>query len=492
MNDDQINLATHFSDIFEVSASSVEDYGAFNVSLINDLPLFVDPFLLFNSDDAIYQELHARIIEYVAFLRDKALAGGASESLLRAWFTFPEVRQNWLGYSRVGNSGSGLGLDFAWSLYKNLATVFRDFGEESVTRGSHLEKLCLVKDGVGRDNISDFTVNLIKKFLAEYTQDFARQFLRPDQVKRVALEKVEFNYQTESWITKEFVLPWCDGDHVLLTPRNLLTKDKIWINKNDIFANFDDIATSIPNDQLRAQISNYLFKALPKRPKRGQRDAAIARLLDEYPVLFDYYIRYKEDRGDEAVAISSGLVFESQQVFVDHVHRLVTLLLRNSTFYQQDWSTYEEARERAAFLKDVVENKGGHRLFYYDGVPIRRESDLHILYRLTWFASPSDVTREANDGRGPVDFKISRGATDKTLVEFKLASNTQLRRNLERQAPVYQRASDAERAVKVIFFFTDRERRKVLRILEELKIAESKDIILVDARSDNKPSGSRA
>jgi hypothetical protein len=111
---------------------------------------------------------------------------------------------------------------------------------------------------------------------------------------------------------------------------------------------------------------------------------------------------------------------------------------------------------------------------------------------LTWFASPSDVTREANDGRGPVDVKISRGAADKTLVEFKLASNSHLRRNLERQAEIYQRASDADRAIKVIFFFTDAERRKVVSILEDLKIADSPDIVLIDARSDNKPSGSRA
>ena len=38
------------------------DYGAFNVSLINDLPLFVDPFLLFNSTKAEYRALHEDVI----------------------------------------------------------------------------------------------------------------------------------------------------------------------------------------------------------------------------------------------------------------------------------------------------------------------------------------------------------------------------------------------------------------------------------------------
>jgi hypothetical protein len=52
----------YFSDYFSVSPDTIEEYGAFDVSLINDLPLFVDPFLLFNSENQTYQELHAEII----------------------------------------------------------------------------------------------------------------------------------------------------------------------------------------------------------------------------------------------------------------------------------------------------------------------------------------------------------------------------------------------------------------------------------------------
>ncbi len=36
----------YFSDFFEVDEKIIEDYGALNISLINDLPLFIDPFLL--------------------------------------------------------------------------------------------------------------------------------------------------------------------------------------------------------------------------------------------------------------------------------------------------------------------------------------------------------------------------------------------------------------------------------------------------------------
>ena len=65
----------HFSDFYRVEPEVLEAYGAFNISLVSDLPFFVDPFLLFNSENPVYQELHESIIKYVMFLQDKAIAG---------------------------------------------------------------------------------------------------------------------------------------------------------------------------------------------------------------------------------------------------------------------------------------------------------------------------------------------------------------------------------------------------------------------------------
>lgn len=43
-------LKIYFSDFFDLHEDIIESYGAVNISLINDMPLFVDPFLLFNSE----------------------------------------------------------------------------------------------------------------------------------------------------------------------------------------------------------------------------------------------------------------------------------------------------------------------------------------------------------------------------------------------------------------------------------------------------------
>jgi hypothetical protein len=114
------------------------------------------------------------------------------------------------------------------------------------------------------------------------------------------------------------------------------------------------------------------------------------------------------------------------------------------------------------------------------------------MFRLTWFATPSDVSPETNDGRGPVDFKISRGSQDKTLVEFKLASNSKLKQNLENQVEVYKKAHSTNKSIKVILFFSYEEEQKIQSILKELGLENEKYVVSIDARNDNKPSASNA
>ena len=485
-------MKLYFSDFFDVSPEAIDKYGAFNISLLSDLPLFIDPFLLFNSEKDEYRDLHDDIIRYLRFLRDRAASGELDLALIDNCYRFPEIRQNWLGFSFTGNRGSGLGKKFAHSLFSNLGRLFPDFGQEKISHGSHLEKLCLVAEGVGKDNISDFTTNLIHGYLLHYTQEFSAKNIDRKFLKRKAVNKVSFNYHTETWEPKVFELPVFRGDYVLLTPRDILTKDDTWINKSDLLQNLADIPDVIPDAQLRAAANNYFRSQLSREPtKKEEREAALKTIF-QYPELIDYFIKYKEERGERAVSISTEKVRISRELYIKQFSQLPELLNQHTNFYGVKGNTYEEAYERVRFLKDVIENKGGHRIFFMNGEPVQRETDIHILYRLTWYATLYDVSREVNDGRGPADFKVSYGSQDKSLVEFKLAKNSQLKKNLKKQTIIYEKASDAKRSIKVIVYFSGLERSRVLRILRQLKMEDNPDVILIDARNDNKPSGSKA
>ncbi len=201
------------------------------------------------------------------------------------------------------------------ALYRNLNEFFTDFGQESVTEGSHLEKLTLIETGVGRDNVSDFTTNLIKRYLLDYTQAFVQQHVRPEFRRRVAVEKVQFNYTTQVWESRRFDLPWDGEDYVLLTPKDILTKDENWINRNGLIQRYGDIVESVFDDQLRAQINNYFSSVLPEDYTPKEVQEARNNVIRRFPELIEYYIRYKEERGEEAEAYSD-IRLPSQSVFI--------------------------------------------------------------------------------------------------------------------------------------------------------------------------------
>lgn len=188
----------YFSDHFGVSRKLVEQYGAFDISLVADLPLFVDPFLLFASKKSEYRSLHDGIIDYLRFLRAKATTGELDPALRKALYSFQEVKQNWLGFTRNSNRGIGLGAKFAGSLHANLHSIFGNFGSETITKASHLEKLCLIDSGVGRDRISDFTTRLILDFLCSFTERFTLAHVAPGLRREFAVSRVTFNYEVQA------------------------------------------------------------------------------------------------------------------------------------------------------------------------------------------------------------------------------------------------------------------------------------------------------
>lgn len=470
----------YFSDVFQLDSEIIEEYGAFNVALVNDLPLFVDPFLLYDSQNPVYRDLHTGIIKYLCFLRDRAVAGELTQGSMMQWLHFHEIKQNWLGFSKTGNNGTGLGKKFADTLARNLTAAFREFGRETISNGSHLEKLGLLDGGVGRDHLSDFTTNLVKEFLLDYTQKFALQYLNANQRKRVNVPRVRFNYVTRRWIADYYELPVFNGDYVLLTPKEILTRDEAWINQSDLLNNFAEICVALPDEVLRQQASEHFFDQIGQHSTKEEERSAALKTIEKFHAILDYYIRWKEEHAQDAHRQSSEKVHETELQFIQNIRALVSGYLAGSRFYELGTS-YAESLERVKFLKHVIEDKDGYKIFYIQGKPVQREQDLQLMFKLTWFRTDYDVNSEVNNGRGPVDAKVSKGKRNASLVEFKLAKNTGLEKNLRNQVQIYERASDTDKSIKVIMHFNDRELEKVTRILKGLELDKREDIVLIDA-----------
>lgn len=471
-----------FNEYFEIEQNVLDQYGALNICLEADLPLFVDPFLLFASTNPEYRELHDKIVGHLIFLRTLAVDNRAIGLTL---FQFPEVRQNWLGLCKWGNNGKGLGPKFARNVIGAFNGFYRNFGTETVSDASHIEKLTLVGSGIGRDFISDFTTNLMLEFLLSYTEKFAKQHLS-DQQRRTFTVRCSFDRELMVWNPKSFELPYFykrdrDEDFILLTPVDILTKDEAFICHSDFTSQFRTIANSLNNAALRDAVNLYFSKRLPANPKKDDIERAIDATVQKYPEILDYYIKKKESEKGKASALSTEKVEKLREELLATLTEFCRHIFANSKFYETKPTSYSEALKRAHFLKQVIEDNDGYRIFYKNGKPIASEDTVQRVFRLTWFASPHDVNSEVNNGRGPADYKVSFGSRDSTIVEFKLGSSTSLKKNLMNQAEIYKKASKSISDIKVILCYTKAEIAKVIRVLKDLKQQNAENVIIIDA-----------
>lgn len=471
-----------FSEYFEIDQQLVDQYGALNICLEADLPLFVDPFLLFSSTKPEYKALHDKIVGHLIFLRELSVN---NPSIGLTLFQFPEIRQNWLGLCKWGNNGKGLGPLFAKNLIEAFNGFYQNFGAETVTDTSHIEKLTLVGSGIGRDFISDFTTNLMFEFLLDYSEKFAKQYLSEQQRKTFTV-RCYFDQNLMIWQAKSFELPYFfkgdrEEDFILLTPVDILTKDEAFICHSDFTSQFRMIANSLDNTALRDAINLYFMKRLPVSPKKDDIERAIDATVQKYPEILDYYIKKKESEKDKASALSLEKVEKLRDELLATLTEFCKHIFSNSDFYQVTPSSYSEALRRAHFLKQVIEDNDGYKIFYKNGKPIASEDTVQRIFRLTWFASPLDVNAEVNNGRGPADYKVSFGGRDSTIIEFKLGKSTSLKKNLKNQTEIYKKASKSINDIKVILCYTKAEIAKVNRILKSMQQENAENVVIIDA-----------
>jgi len=160
--------------------------------------------------------------------------------------------------------------------------------------------------------------------------------------------------------------------------------------------------------------------------------------------------------------------------------------LLNTLKAQDTHSSYEEAIYRIKMLKSIIEDKGGFKVFKLQ--ENQSEKIFQLLFHFVKEGSNWDINSEVDNGRGPVDFTVSKSSKDKTIIEFKFAKNSKLKQNLQSQVEVYKRANGTDKAVIAILYFSQKELEQTLKILEELGLNKLENIILIDG--EQKPSAS--
>jgi len=116
----------------------------------------------------------------------------------------------------------------------------------------------------------------------------------------------------------------------------------------------------------------------------------------------------------------------------------------------------------AQTFKKAVEDNGLWRALWNDGnTQHRPEKIVQVIARATWIehcrARNIDITREADCGRGPVDFKFARGWHLRGLIEVKHISSSQFVHGAETQLPTYLKGEQAKFGIYLCISYTDRD-----------------------------------
>lgn len=164
-----------------------------------DLPLGIDPFLLYKSRDPELASLHQNMVS--AFNQGISYVSKSDENAAKTLFDFPEVEQIGFGYSKDSKRGSGVG-DYLGELIIQTLKESPALIERGVR---HVEEMQLVAVGIAQDRTSDMAANLIKEYLIGYTQRQCRQ-LGIRLVAGIPVEHI-FNFETMSWYDNYVDLP---------------------------------------------------------------------------------------------------------------------------------------------------------------------------------------------------------------------------------------------------------------------------------------------
>lgn len=166
---------------------------------------------------------------------------------------------------------------------------------------------------------------------------------------------------------------------------------------------------------------------------------------------------------------------KNQEDYFDKLNKL-DLIRTNKSEDTYPNDSYKESLQRVNDLKRYIEYNDIGILIN----PHHKERSLQQIFKLIWRNTSFDFNAEVNNGRGPVDFKVSKGSQDKTIIEFKLASNSALEQNLLNQAPIYAQSNNTANTIVVIFYFSIEEKERMDKIINKQQLSNLENYIIID------------
>lgn len=340
-------------------------------------------------------------------------------------FQFSEVNGICLGYAK-GPAGAGFGR----KLREEVIHAAYDIVKHGIIDPEFFELLPLFEKNVGADRLSDMIATLIQEDIEAYT----RRINRDLRIDASSYPKCVF----QGGLLKN---PY-KKDNVLLLPTDILQKLPVVRSWEDI----DDVISS--NEAIRLEMNEAVAKEWRKQTAEMKK-TYLKGLIFCNPTVFHRVV--SAYRQETAEPFTPNLDFGYQLKKLSQLWAMSLQRFENHGGWCEAQTSKEAALAILGGVKECIENHRG-----WEGIRRAasgsREKVVQTFIQLAadmynrdnyW-----DISREPDAGRGPVDFKISRGA-DKTVIEVKLSTNSQYMHGFTTQIQEYAKAEQTENMVYV-------------------------------------------
>lgn len=312
--------------------------------LDEDVPLYVDPFLLWKSTAMQEQSLHLLAVNafnHLGHLVNRGEHLRARDTLIEA----SECDEVGLGFS-----GTGTGRRLSTEQADEVLEVFKTIPSVVKNGFTHIETVQLLVDGIAKDRISDIFCSFIKSFLIDYTAEVSSQVGLP--LTSTSVDSV-FNAATNRFRSEDARIPVhpVTGRPILLVPKRWLRRNP-WIGMDDYVDKFykQEIAQS-PNDlPPRAKIilsnrSNFGHVAeFVKAREKTQADCRSDPLFTQIPVLS------MKRHFSKIAKIAPGKVGGADKKYED----AVVAMLASSFYPELDYASDQVRTESGAHIRDLI------------------------------------------------------------------------------------------------------------------------------------------
>lgn len=309
--------------------------------LDEDIPLYLDPFLLWRSPSQQDNALHTSLINsfnHLGLLYNKKSQDDAINMLIE----ISECREVGLG---TGKSKQGTKISKKTAV--EILDLYRTISEIRVEGFSHFEEIQLYINNISKDRISDMACNLLKSFMIDFTQNECHKYNIP--LKKFS-DVMVYNYRLNRLINEEVDLPYNPDNNtpIILVPKRWLRYTP-WINYDDYFkSGFVKQGEEKSLDKVKVldyNRQNYdVIKAYISSKERVQSDCKNDPLFTQIPVISAKKVL------SSIIKLPTGKIDNSDKKFEELIARLITSLMYPHLDFAQEQSRIESGTQ----IRDLV------------------------------------------------------------------------------------------------------------------------------------------